>query len=85
VNEARELLILCEPGLVEKTRYLIYSGKHTIEVDVFHGSNEGLILAEVELSEEREIFEKPSWLGKEVTGDPMYYNAFLSQKPFTTW
>jgi CYTH domain-containing protein len=85
VNEARELLLLCEPGIIDKTRYIVYSGNHIIEVDEFHGSNEGLIMAEVELSHENEIFEKPSWLGEEVTGDPRYYNASLSVKPYNAW
>lgn len=85
VNEAQELFLICEPGIVEKTRYIIYSGKHIIEVDEFHGSNEGLIMAEVELSAEDEEFAKPTWLGEEVTSDTRYYNASLSVRPFNTW
>lgn len=83
--EARPLLALCEPGRIEKTRYNVPVGKHVFEVDIFHGENEGLVIAEVELSFESEEFTKPSWLGKEVTADERYYNAYLSKKPFTTW
>ena len=68
-----------------KHRYEIQVGKHVYEVDVFHGENEGLIIAEIELSSEQEVFEKPNWLGKEVTGDNRYYNSYISQKPFATW
>lgn len=85
LNEARELLLLCGHDIIKKTRYIVHCGNHIIEVDEFHGSNEGLIVAEVELSEENEVFEKPSWLGEEVTGDPRYYNATLSVKPYNTW
>ena len=60
-------------------------GKHTWEVDEFHGDNEGLIMAEIELESESDLFDKPSWLGKEVTGDKRYYNAYLSEKPFKNW
>ena len=79
VEEAKKLLELCEPGLVDKTRYLIKNtdGKHTWEVDVFHGNKEGIIIAEIELNDENEPFDKPSWLGEEVTGDRRYYNSTL--------
>jgi len=83
--EARELLALCEPGVIEKTRYLVPSGPHDFEVDVFHGDNAGLIVAEIELSHEGESFEVPPWLGREVTGQMEYYNAGLARKPFLTW
>ena len=83
--EAKPLLDLCEKGILLKTRYEIQVGKHVYEVDVFHGENEGLIIAELELSSEQEVFEKPNWLGKEVTGDNRYYNSYISQKPFATW
>lgn len=76
-QEARELLLLCEPGMIDKTRYLVRMGKHVFEVDEFHGVNEGLVIAEIELSSEEETFEKPEWLGEEVTGDRRYYNARL--------
>lgn len=82
LDEARELLQLSEPGMIDKTRYLVQVGKHVFEVDEFYGENEGLILAEIELQYENEPFEKPEWLGKEVTGDPRYYNAMLSKKPY---
>lgn len=79
VEEARQLFNLCEPGVIDKTRYLINNtdGKHTWEVDVFHGANEGLTIAEIELNDENEPFDKPSWLGEEVTGDQRYYNSNL--------
>lgn len=85
VVEVEELLKICEPGVIDKTRYLIQAGPHTFEVDEFHGENQGLILAEVELGSEGESFEKPSWLGKEVTGDAKYYNSMLMKHPFTKW
>ncbi|MEY4962983.1 MAG: hypothetical protein RLZZ323_302 [Bacteroidota bacterium] len=85
INEAKELLLLCEKGVIEKTRYEIQVGQHLFEVDEFHGKNEGLIIAEVELQSESEIFEKPLWLGQEVTQDPRYYNSYLSKHPFKTW
>ncbi len=85
IEEARQLLKICQPGLIEKTRYLIKSEKHTFEVDVFHGLNQGLILAEVELHTEDEQFLKPDWLGKEVTGDVRYYNSRLIKKPYNSW
>lgn len=83
--EAEALLQLCESGIIDKIRYEIPLGKHTFEVDVFSGENQGLIIAEVELSSENEIFEQPKWLGKEVTGDKKYYNSYLSEHPFCTW
>ena len=83
VSEAFELMVLCGSGVIDKTRYLVPFGKHTYEVDVFHGANEGLVLAEIELSDEQEAFEKPSWLGEEVTGDVRYYNSMLSLHPFS--
>jgi adenylate cyclase len=85
LQEAKALFELCESGAIDKTRYLISKGKHTFEVDVFEGENKGLIIAEIELSDANENFEKPSWLDKEVTGDERYYNAYLSKKPFVKW
>lgn len=85
VAEAELLLQLCEKGIIDKIRYEIPVGKHTFEVDVFSGENHGLIIAEVELSSENEFFEKPHWLGMEVTGDKRYYNSYLSENPFATW
>ena len=83
VSEALELMNLCVSGVIDKTRYLVPYGGHTYEVDVFHGANEGLVLAEIELSDELEAFEKPFWLGEEVTGDVRYYNSLLSLHPFS--
>ena len=77
VKDAEEMMTICLPGKIVKTRYLVPSGKHTIEVDVFHEKNEGLIIAEIELTSDDEYFEKPDWLGEEVTGLPQYYNANL--------
>ena len=84
-NETEELLSLCEPGIIDKTRYMIPVGKHTYVVDEFHGENEGLIIAEVELQEEGESFEKPGWLGEEITGDTKYYNSMLIKNPYRNW
>jgi len=85
VEEAKSLLKLCEKGVIEKTRYEVKSGKHIIEIDVFHGENDGLILAEIELESENETILKPKWLGTEVTNDERYYNSYLSQNPFRNW
>lgn len=85
INEAEQLLPLCEPRMIEKTRYEVQSGHHIIEIDEFFGENEGLILAEIELNDENDSFLTPNWLGKEVTGDSKYYNSQLSKKPFKTW
>jgi CYTH domain-containing protein len=83
--EAEELLALCEPGLIDKTRYLVPAGEFTFEVDEFYGDNEGLIIAEIELKSESDQFPKPDWLGEEVTGDRRYYNSMLIKNPFTGW
>ncbi len=83
--EAESLLDLCEEGIIDKIRFEVKSGNHVFEVDAFFGNNEGLIVAEVELKSEGEHFEKPNWLGEEVTGDVKYYNSQLSRTPFTTW
>src|SRR5690606_35549480 len=85
LSEARPLLLLCESGTIDKIRYKVAAGKHTFEVDEFLGDNSGLVIAEVELASEDEAFEKPSWLGAEVTGIDKYYNASLSKKSFNTW
>ena len=85
-KEAAEALFkLCLPGTIEKTRYVVPIGTIHFEVDVFYGRNLGLIIAEVELSDSDQVFEKPAWLGAEVTGDKKYYNASLSQFPFKDW
>ena len=85
LNEAEELLLLCEPGAIDKTRYEIQAGKHVFEVDEFYGDNEGLTVAEVELESEDDSYERPEWLGKEVTGDRRYYNSSLTKHPFKDW
>ena len=83
--EAGELMKLCEPGIIDKTRYLVRCGNHVFEIDEFYGENEGLTVAEVELSSEDEPFVKPAFIGREVTGDVRYYNSQLMKHPFTTW
>ena len=85
LEEGKELMKLCEPGMIDKTRYLVKSGKHVFEVDEFYGENEGLTIAEVELSSEDEAYEKPDFIGDEVTGDVKYYNSFLMKHPFSKW
>lgn len=86
-EDAEQLFLLCEPGVIEKTRYLVKSpdGRHTFEVDEFFGDNEGLIMAEVELGAADETFEKPDFIGQEVTGDHRYYNSHLRKNPFCNW
>jgi len=84
-KEAKSLLKLCEPTIIDKIRYEVEVGNHIFEVDEFFGDNEGLIIAEVELNDENEIFDKPDWLGKEVTGNIKYYNSQLSKQPYTNW
>jgi len=84
-SEVEELLKICEPGVIDKTRYLVKVGNHTFEVDEFYGENQGLTVAEIELSSESEDFVKPEWLGDEVTGDTKYYNSMLMKNPFTKW
>lgn len=83
--DAEQLLKLCEPGSIDKVRHLVRGGKHTWEVDVFHGANEGLVMAEIELASEDEPFEKPDWIGEEVSGDRRYYNSMLTKQPYTQW
>jgi len=83
--DAEALLPLCETGLIDKTRHLVKAGAHVFEVDEFHGDNEGLVVAEVELGAPDEPFERPSWLGPEVTGDRRYYNAHLTRYPYKDW
>ena len=85
LREAETLLSLCEPNLIEKSRFEIKSGNHIFEVDEFYGENEGLIIAEIELTSEDEGFVKPHWLGKEVTGDVRFYNSLLSKTPYRNW
>ena len=83
--EALELLKLCNGGIIDKTRHLVKCGAHTFEVDEFFGDNKGLVIAEVELSNADEEFEKPEFIGKEVTGDKRYYNSSLTRFPYKSW
>lgn len=84
-TEAKALLDFCEYSVIDKVRYEVEFEGHTFEIDEFYGDNAGLVVAEIELEHEDEAFEKPKWLGKEVTGNIKYYNSQLSQKPFKTW
>ena len=85
LEDAHEMMELCMPGRVNKDRYLIKSGKHTIEVDEFFGDNEGLVMAEIELESEDEPYEKPDFLGREVTGNYHYYNKYMLRRPYKLW
>ena len=85
VADAEQLLELRVSAVIDKRRYLVPFEGHTFEVDEFYGDNEGLVMAEVELSEPDEAFARPSWLGREVTGDPRYYNSHLSRHPYKEW
>lgn len=86
LEDARELFLLCQGGKIEKTRYIIPAANgRKFEVDVFAGDNEGLVMAEIELGSESEAFEKPSWLGDEVTGDRRFYNSHLLTYPYKEW
>jgi CYTH domain-containing protein len=87
LDEAEHLMEICEPGIIDKTRYLVPSpdGQHTFEVDEFYGDNAGLVMAEVELKNEGEPFKKPDFIGDEVTGDRRFYNAHMRQMPFIVW
>ena len=85
VADAEEILNLCGGNVIDKVRHYIPAGKHTWEVDVFHGKNEGLVLAEIELEAESEAFEHPAWLGEEVSSDARYYNSRLSEHPYCEW
>jgi adenylate cyclase len=84
-NEVMDLMKIAEPGVIDKTRYQVKKGNHTYEVDEFYGENQGLTVAEIELQSEGEAFEKPEWLGEEVTGDVRYYNSMLMKNPYTKW
>jgi adenylate cyclase len=85
VPDAESLLKICEPGVIDKTRYLVKAGDHTIEVDEFHGENNGLVVAEVELKSEKDHIEFPAWMGTEVTGDVKYFNSMLMKNPYSKW
>ena len=84
-DEAEQLFRLCEPGIIDKTRYLVRCGDHVFEVDEFYGDNEGLVMAEVELRSTDEAYEKPDFIGKEVTSDRRYYNSQLRENPYCRW
>ena len=85
-DEAEQLLALCGPGVIDKTRHLVPAPDgHVWEVDEFHGDNAGLLVAEVELGSEDEAFCRPAWLGEEVTGDRRYYNSSLTKRPYKDW
>ena len=85
VEEVRELLKICEPGVIDKTRYLVKNGDFTFEVDEFYGDNDGLTVAEIELPDEQAQFNRPAWLGEEVTGDVRFYNSMLMKNPYKNW
>lgn len=85
LQDARDLMKICEPGIIDKTRYLVPYEGHIFEVDEFYGENEGLILAEVELKAPDESFERPAFLGREVTGDRRFYNSFMRVHPYSQW
>jgi adenylate cyclase len=85
VEEVEELLKICEPGVIDKTRYEVKNGRFKFEVDEFYGENQGLTVAEIELTSETDSFDKPEWLGEEVTGDVKYYNSMLMKNPYTKW
>jgi adenylate cyclase len=84
-QEAEELLIICSGPLIEKIRYRIPQENHTWEIDVFEGDNDGLIIAEIELTSDEDYFAKPQWLGEEVSGDSRYYNSNLATHPYVNW
>lgn len=85
VEEVRDLLKICEPGVIDKTRYLVKNGDLTFEVDEFYGDNDGLTVAEIELPDEDTQFNRPAWLGEEVTGDVRFYNSMLMKNPYKNW
>ena len=84
-EDARDLFMLCQSGIIDKTRYIVPVNGKIFEVDEFYGENAGLVMAEIELESEDAAFARPSWLGKEVTGDRRYYNSMLSVHPFSEW
>jgi adenylate cyclase len=85
-DEAKSLLAICEPTIIKKIRYIIPTSNNLFfEVDEFLGENKGLLIAEIELPTESTLFDKPSWLGKEVTGASKFYNSSLAKKPYSNW
>lgn len=85
IEEAQNLVLLCQRSIITKIRHHVRYGNHIFEVDEFLGDNVGLVVAEIELTDELESFERPNWLGKEVTGIKKYYNSQLSQNAFKNW
>lgn len=85
LEEGKQLMRLCEPGIINKVRWLVKSDKHTFEVDEFFGDNKGLVMAEVELSHVNEEVEIPDFIGEEVSDDPRYYNSHLCNHPYNKW
>lgn len=85
LSDAEELMKICLPGIIDKNRWLVKSGRHTVEVDEFFGENEGLVVAEIELEDENEEYERPDFIGEEVTGDKKYYNSNLMVHPYSKW
>lgn len=85
IDEAEELLLLCEKGIIDKMRFEVKYGHHIVEIDEFYGANDGLILAEIELESELDTFERPTWIGEEVTNDKRFYNSYLSNNPYKYW
>ena len=85
LQEAEDLFLICKPGSIDKTRWIVPAGERVFEVDEFHGENEGLVMAEIELKSQDEAFGRPSWLGEEVTGNPRYYNGYLARNPYKSW
>lgn len=85
IDDAKEMMKLCRPGRIDKVRWLVKNGKHTVEVDEFFGENEGLVIAEIELHYENEPFDKPDFLGEDVTADKRYRNSYLTIHPYKTW
>lgn len=85
VDDAKMMMTMCMPGQIIKERYLVRSGQHVVEVDEFEGDNKGLVVAEIELEREDEAYEKPDFLGREVTGDVRFYNKYLSKHPYNRW
>lgn len=85
LKDAQELMLITEPGVIDKTRWLVRQGNHVFEVDEFYGENEGLVMAEVELASEDEPYERPAFLGTEVTGDKRFYNSHMRGNPYSNW
>lgn len=85
IQDAEDLLLICESTIIEKTRYFVKQDSFIFEIDVFKKENKGLILAEIELISENQKFKKPKWLGKEVTGNKKYFNAYISLYPYNSW